>query len=235
VLEGVTPEWFEERYGLYIVFDDVEMKVSSEEPWVISIQGPESSGVLVKAGFPTPDEGLHITTDAGVRVARKDRTGLGGFDLIVPTSAAESTWTSLTDAGATPVGLDALEILRIRAGKPQWPVDGTEKTLIHELRLDKEVCNFNKGCYLGQEVINRVDVKGQINKRIERIVMPPGAGHAGAAIHLEDDTAVGTISSITHGPEDSVGLAVLRKAAWDAEQLNIQTDSGPIRGTIDRS
>ncbi len=234
VLEGVTPDWFEERYGLYIVFDDVEMNVSGNGPWILSVQGPDSAEILAKAGLPMPQAGLHITTDTGVRVARKDRTGLGGFDLIVPTEAAESTWTALINAGAAPMGHDAMEILRIRAGMPQWPADGTEKTLVHELGLEKEVCNFNNGCYLGQEVINRVDVTGQDNKRLERIVMAPSAGHTGAAVQIGDDT-VGTISSITHGAENSVALAVLRKAAWDADHVNIQTDSGPIRGTIDRS
>ena len=113
-----------------------------------------------------------------------------------------------------------------------WPVDGTEKTLIHELRINDEVCNFNKGCYLGQEVINRVDVKGLIQKRLERIVLPPNAGAVGAAITL-DGTTVGSISSLTHGPEDSIALAVLRKAAWESDSVAVETDDGPVSARIE--
>ena len=233
VLEGVTGEWFEERYGLYIVFDDVELSVSNEGPWVLTIQGPDSTAVVAKAGFPTPQTGLHITSDEGIRVASKDRTGLGGYDLIVPTDAIHSVWERLLAAGANRIGHQAMEHLRIRAGRARWPIDGTEKTLVHELRINEEVCNFNKGCYLGQEVINRVDVKGQVAKRLERLVLPKGTGSIGANVQLEDK-AVGTISSITHGATKTIGLAVIRKSAWEATEVTVETDSGPVTAAIER-
>ena len=232
VLEGVTAEWFEERYGLYIVFDDVELNVSNSDPRVLAVQGPESADVLVVAGLPVPDPGCVVTTDGGVRIAAKDRSGLGGYDIVVPLDALAETWKRIHSSGAAPIGYAALEILRIRAGRPLWPVDGTEKTLIHELRINDEVCNFNKGCYLGQEVINRVDVKGLIQKRLERIVLPPNAGAVGAAITL-DGTTVGSISSLTHGPEDSIALAVLRKAAWESDSVAVETDDGPVAARIE--
>ena len=59
-----------------------------------------------------------------------------------------------------PAGSRAMEMIRVRAGEARWPRDGREKTLIHELGLEAQVCAFDKGCYVGQEVINRVDVKG---------------------------------------------------------------------------
>ena len=232
VLEGVTAAWFEERYGLYIVFDDVELTVSNSDPRVLTVQGPESAGVLSAAGLPVPQPGRFAVTDTGIRVASKDRSGLGGFDLIVPRSALAATWERLQSCGATPAGHAALESARIRAGRPRWPVDGTDKTLIHELRINPEVCNFNKGCYLGQEVINRVDVKGLIQKRLERIVLPKNAGVVGAAVTL-DGKPVGIISSVTHGNEDSVALAVLRKAAWEVESVTVETDGGPVTARIE--
>lgn len=231
VLEGVTAEWFEERYGLYIVFDDVEMTVSDEGPWILSVQGPNSAETLTKANLPTPEAGHHLTSDDGVRVARKDRSGYGGFDLVVPDSVVHTVWEQLQSAGALPVGHEALEALRIGSGIPRWPVDGTEKTLIHELGLNNEVCNFNKGCYLGQEVINRVDVKGQINKRITRIVMAAGTEAHGAAVLFNGKT-VGTISSIAHSAQESIGLAVIRKSAWDASEVEVHTEQGVIKGTL---
>ena len=54
VLEGVSAEWFESRYGLYIVFDDVEMETFEDAPWVLSLQGPKAAEILATAGLPSP-------------------------------------------------------------------------------------------------------------------------------------------------------------------------------------
>ena len=127
VLEGVTAEWFEERYGLYIVFDDVELNVSSSDPRVVTVQGPDGAGVLASAGLPVPEPGRVAMVDGGIRVAPKDRSGLGGYDVVVPRNALAATWNRIQANGATPIGHAALEVLRIRAGRPLWPIDGTEK------------------------------------------------------------------------------------------------------------
>tara|TARA_B100000575_G_scaffold268551_1_gene247557 strand:- start:558 stop:1589 length:1032 start_codon:yes stop_codon:yes gene_type:complete len=233
VLEGVTAEWFEERYGLYIVFDDVELNVSDADPRVISLQGPSSESVLRDAGFPVPAEGNLLATDGPIRVAAKDRSGLGGYDIVVPLAQLLDRWNALIAAGAAVIGFEALEILRIRAGRPRWPVDGSKSTLVHELGINEEVCNFNKGCYLGQEVINRIDVKGLIQKRVTRVVLPPAKGSIGDTVHLDGKT-VGTISSLTRGTEDSVALVFLRKAAWDAEHVAVETAEGSVDARVHR-
>ena len=234
VLEGVSAEWFEERYALYIVFDDVNLSTSDSSPWILSLQGPRAAEILTSAGLPTPNHGHHIQTESGIRVGTKDRTGLGGFDLLVPTALVETTWATVLAAGACAMGHATMEDLRIRSGRARWPVDGTERSLIHELRLSQEVCNFNKGCYLGQEVINRVDVKGQVTKTLERLIFPREAPAIGAPVLLDGKT-IGTISSVTHGAHDSVALAVLRKAAQDALEVQIETPNGTVSGTIQRS
>ena len=233
VLEGVTAEWFESRYGLYIVFDDVELEVSQGEPWILSLQGPQAAQILQKAGLPIPNPGEHCEADPELRIVHKDRSGIGGFDLIVSTPKADSIWSQLLTAGATPMGYNTLERLRIEHGRARWPVDGTEKSLVHELGLDKEVCNFNKGCYLGQEIINRVDVKGQFNKKIHKILIEGGTTDVIGAKVLLGESEVGTVTSATNTQDGAVALAVLRKAAWGTEEtLNISTQSGMFSGSI---
>jgi len=234
VLEGVTAEWFEGRYEMYIVFDDVEMTVSDNAPWVLSLQGPQASAILAKAHLPEPTEnGGHLLSDDGIRVANKDRSGLGGFDLLVPTALMAATAKRLVEAGATVLGLTALEALRISHGRARWPIDGTEKSMVHELAINEEVCNFNKGCYLGQEVINRIDVKGQVVKRLSKItldgdILPP----AGSTILL-DDVSVGTISSTALSAGQGIALAVLRKKAWEAgTALRIEAGAEVLSGHV---
>lgn len=224
VLEGVTAEWFEERYGLYIVFDDVEMTTFEQAPWVLSLQGPKAESILRQAGLPTPEEG-HLQTEDGTRVCRKDRAGTGGFDLLLPTEALQTTFNALVDAGASMVGRDALNAVRIFNGRAAWPQDGTEKSLVHELRIDKEVCNFSKGCYLGQEVINRIDVKGGVTKRLMGLLFDEDAPlPVGSEVHLEDKV-VGTVSSIAKIDGQVMALSVLRKKAWDA-QTQVEVHAG---------
>lgn len=233
VLEGVSAEWFESRYGLYIVFDDVEMEVFEDAPWVLSLQGPKAAEILATAGLPQPAPGHHLSTESGVRVANKDRSGLGGVDLIADGDSIVALYDALVSAGAAPIGFLALEQLRIESGRARWPVDGSEKSMVHELGINEEVCSFNKGCYLGQEVINRVDVKGQINKKLHTIVVDADpATLTGAVVQLGDDK-VGTITSAAGAGDHTVALAVIRKTAWtDGQIVQIALPSGPVEGKV---
>jgi folate-binding protein YgfZ len=223
VLEGVTVEWFEQRYERYIVFDDVQMEVFADSPWVLSLQGPSAGGILKTLGLPVPPEDhghAVISAQAGpgeVRICRKDRTGVGGFDLLLPDEAVCPTWAALCHAGAVPMGSEGMDTARIVAGRAQWPTDGTDKSLVHELRIDGEVCNFNKGCYLGQEVINRIDVKGQVAKRLTGLVLEEDALPPVGAEVMLNDAVVGRVSSATRHEGRVVALAVLRRAAWDPD------------------
>jgi len=233
VLEGVSAEWFESRYGMYIVFDDVELEVSQSGPWVLSLQGPQSATVLEHAGLPAPNKGHHSLSEDGIRIVDKDRSGLGGFDLIVETDQAPTLWQRLLSAGCTPIGHTTLERLRIEHGRARWPVDGTEKSLVHELGIDSEVCNFNKGCYLGQEVINRVDVKGQVNKKLHKILLDTQPKELLGAPILLDDVEVGTITSATDTETGAIALAVIRKRAWAAgQEVTISTVEGAVSGSV---
>jgi folate-binding protein YgfZ len=234
VLEGVEADWFEGRYEMYIVFDDVEMSVSAEAPWLLSVQGPEAAKVLSAAGLPTPEQaGHHMTSDSGIRVMNKDRTGLGGFDLLISADVIVETCAALRTAGASPLGHQAFDAIRISHGRAQWPVDGNEKSLVHELAINEEVCDFNKGCYLGQEVINRIDVKGQVAKRLTKIILDgDGLPPKGAEVLFEDQ-AVGTVTSAAHSCGQTLALAVLRKKAWGPGQaLVIQSTDGTWTGQI---
>jgi folate-binding protein YgfZ len=217
VLDGVDTEWFGQRYKMFLILDDIEVDELAGQSTLLSVQGPAAASAMEAVGLPTPEvDRAHVLDDAtGVLVARRDRTGLGGFDLIVPVDRVEQTWAALTGAGAHPFGTETLDALRIRAGRAAWPQDGTDKSMVHELGLNEEVCAFDKGCYVGQEVINRIDVKGLINKRLTGLVVDGDAAPPQGAEVWLGDKAVGTISSATAADGAVRALAVLRKTAWD--------------------
>ena len=131
------------------------------------------------------------------------------------------------------MGHMALEALRIGHGRARWPTDGTGNSFVHDLAINEEVCNFNKGCYLGQEVINRIDVKGQVNKRLTRIVVHDASAVPIGSGVLLGDKRVGKVSSAALADGQSIALAILRKAAWDpGTQVHIETGDGKLSAEV---
>ena len=164
---------------------------------------------------------------------RKDRTGLGGYDLLCDSAdVLQATWAALRTAGATPLGHEALEAMRVLAVRARWPQDGTHKSMVHELGLNEEVCAFDKGCYVGQEVINRIDVKGLLQKRLT-LLQIAGETDLGTEAWL-DDRRLGPVTSMVQVGGVTYGLAVLRKVAWEpGTAVELRADgSAPVQATV---
>lgn len=213
VLDGVPAAEFVARYEKFILFDDVELCDRSEDRVVVHLAGPGGAEVLARAGLPAPTPGQALAA-AEVWLLGRQRGGGGGVDLVVPTTAVTELWAALRAAGAGIGGSEALEALRVRAGRVRWPVDMGERALVHEMRLVEDCCSFTKGCYIGQEVINRIDVMGQVAKKVWGLRMVEDAiPPVGAEVKLGEDVVGSTRSGAREGGIARV-LAVLRKAAW---------------------
>jgi len=227
VTEDVTPEEFSNRYEKYIIFDDVELSDLGGEYAVLAVQGPQAGRVLAAAGLPDPGEEGAFVDAAGVLVGRRARCRAGGVELLVPSAGVDALRGRLLAAGATPVDEAAAEVARVEAGLPRWPVDMGEKALPHELGVVPRMCNFEKGCYIGQEVINRIDVMGQVAKKLwglELAAVPP----AGSVIRA-DGAEVGVTRSAVQDGGRVMALAMLRKAAWSPGR-EVEVDGvGPAR------
>ena len=119
--------------------------------------------------------------------------------------------------------------LLIREGRALSPNDIDSKTLIHNLALNESCCAFDKGCYVGQEIINRIDVKGGNNKLLHRFRIE-GEANIGEDI-LFNDKVVGRLSSMAMDEKGPIGMGVIRKAAWG--QQRFYTASGSILNNQD--
>lgn len=214
LLEGLSVEAFEARFRMFLVLEDIEL-VPVEEHALWSLQGARCGEVLAAAGLPFPEaDHAHVEVE-GLRVLRKDR-GAGGVDLLLPAARVEELGARLRAAGAEPAGPEVALGLRILAGRASWPEDGNDKSMVHELELQRECVSFDKGCYLGQEVINRIERVGGVRKKLRRLLVE-GPARAGDPVLLGEEE-VGALSSVLVLDEGvSLALGVLREAAWAPE------------------
>lgn len=139
--------------------------------------------------------------NAEVTVIRSTHIVAGGFDLIAGADVAAGLWQDLMNAGAKPVGRDALEVLRIEAGIPRYGVDMDETNVVSETNLDDAI-SYTKGCYIGQEIIARIKYRGHVAKKLVGISLPENASvSSGATIKSENGKEIGRITSATYSPQ----------------------------------
>jgi folate-binding protein YgfZ len=145
----------------------------------------------------------------------------------VNSGQASWLWEALQDAGALPVGYDALEILRIEAGVPRYGVDMDESNVVTETALDDAV-SYTKGCYVGQEIIARIKYRGHVAKKLSGVIFDQAVkAETGAVIKSKDDKEVGRVTSVTYSPHlgRTIALAYL-KYDYLAAGTNVKIVSG---------
>ena len=223
----------------FIIADDVELADLSADQTTLAVQGPLASRLLEAAGASAglTEDYRHAEArlaDTAVRIVRASETGLDGFNILVPRARVEAVWHSLLEAGrplgACPVGLGALTMLRIEAGIPWYGVDMDEDRIVLEVGLDHAL-SFNKGCYLGQEVVERASARGRVNRRLSGLLVqgtePP---HSGDTL-FADTRQVGWITSATQSPRFGRPIAlgyVRREHLEPGTRLRIDRNGTPV-------
>jgi folate-binding protein YgfZ len=133
----------------------------------------------------------HVTVNLdGVRaiVASVPELGVEGFELILPSEAFPAMWQRAMEAGATPAGLEAWEIARVEAGRPEWGIEMDDSTIPQEANFDElHAISYTKGCYVGQETVARVHFRGHVNRHL-RGVRTEGSEPVPRGATLHDDT-----------------------------------------------
>ena len=228
----------------YLIADEVEIADRSDEYSTVSLQGPQSGAVLRAAFGETalPQHALgHVMASldgAAICVVASSHTGEPGFDLIIPKADVKKIAQSLADAAkpfsARWVGADAQEILRVEAGIPRYGVDFTEDHLLLEVGLEQAV-SFTKGCYLGQEVVERIRSRGHVNKKLFGLLIAGDAAvRAGSVIEAEGKS-VGSVTSSVISPrlDCPIALAYLHKDFWTpGTEVAIRSEPSKLRATV---
>lgn len=222
----------------FIIADDVELEALDQA--TLAVLGPLAPRLLAAAGVsPSPTGTCQHTqarlAETPVRIVRVPETGLNGYELLLPQPRAEAVWQALVRAGqplgARPVGLHALNILRIEAGIPWYGLDMDEDRIVLEVGLDHAL-SFNKGCYLGQEVVERASARGRVNRKLSGLLVQEGPVPPQRGDKLFHATReVGWITSAAISPRlgRPIALGYIRREHLEpGTQLRIDTNGTPM-------
>ncbi len=208
----------------YIIADDVTLEDVTDQTATIAVDGPEAAKVLKSLGAGVPAsvegwvawDGIPGTPDL-VRVARIDLTGAGGFLLILPAEQVETLKSKLRELGVPEASAEEARVVRLEHAKPRYGEEITDQYLVQETG-QTQAMHFTKGCYLGQEIVERVRSRGQVHRNLRGLLLetskPPEAGTK----LTQGDAAAGEIVSAAYSPalEKTVAMAYLRTPQADA-------------------
>lgn len=205
-----------EHLAKYVIAETVELLPMGDliPLWVL---GPRAADRLTEHGVEVPAFGEHRRADlwgSEVHLEHACLLGVPGLCVSVSASIAVDFATGLVRRLDLPwTGLRALESVRIAAGVPRWGVDFGPDTLPQEAGLNAAV-DYEKGCYLGQEVVARLHYRGRTQRRL-CVVTVEGVGELPAAVFLGDHE-VGELTSLDSQPtkkEARAGIAMLKRSA----------------------
>lgn len=168
-----------EHLDRYIIADDVTLEDQTGRMATIAIEGPKAAVALAELGAPVPAGPYSSVSWKFGTVAHLDTTGKGGFFLFIPMEEKEAVLSQLFKAGFPEATAEDARVVRIESGRPRYGEEITERYLVQETDQLRAV-NFNKGCYLGQEIVERVRSRAQIHRVLRRLEIetsePPAAG-----------------------------------------------------------
>jgi len=188
----------------FIIMDDVEVTNISEKETALGLTGPRSRELLTTAGIAVGEmQPLQMITpqcncDCGClecTVIRADDAPRESYEIWLAPKDAYKTWKALIDAGATPVGSEALEMQRVAAGIPLCGVDIRERDLPQETEQMRAL-NFNKGCYVGQEIVERIRSRGNVHRKLTGFLVEGAVEIPVGAKIISGGKEVGEITSV---------------------------------------
>jgi len=146
---------------------------------------------------------------------RSDDPAGNSYEIWLARDQVKSTWDALVAAGATAVGAEAVELRRISLGIPRYGADIRERDLPQETGQTRAL-NFTKGCYLGQEIVERIRSRGAVHRQFGAFAVEGAMPEPGTKI-LADEKEVGEITSSAilplPGGDRPVALGYMRREA----------------------
>ncbi|MGA9063284.1 MAG: folate-binding protein [Terracidiphilus sp.] len=228
----------------FIIMDDVELVPLGEEQvgeagseTAVGLTGPQAEEVLERVGLPvigSPMAGTSVEWNGWeLRVLRVYGVLAPHYEIWLPSAGLAKLWACLRTGGATPVGCASLEAFRIAEGIPVYGIDMLERDLPQETSQMRAL-HFAKGCYLGQEIVERIRSRGSVHRHLRPLELSGPVAIASTELTLEDGTGAGEITSAAELPLKNgrpvFALGMMRSEA-EARGQGFRYKAGGAEGT----
>jgi len=232
-------EWIDK----YVFIEDVTIE-SLDTTGLLSLFGPQAEALLQKAfgknfGALEANQVREIDWHGNtVMVTRTPELTLSGFNVMADKESLPALWNHLMQVGTefelAPMGEEAYETLRIESGWPRFQQDFDDSVNPHEAGMLPYI-NFDKGCYIGQEVIARLDTYDKVQKHLKGIFLEGEVLPEKDDTILADDKKVGRITSATYSPQlkKNIALGYIRtKSSQPGTAVTIEANGESISGEL---
>jgi folate-binding protein YgfZ len=207
----------------YIIMDDVELDDLTVRMGSIALEGPRAATIVQQiCGVELeslPEMSIQEVTlgETSCHLLRRSHFGFPGAEFIVRRDRLPLLWTELLAAvrarGGQPIGMTALNSLRLEAGIPWFPADFNDTVIPHEAALEDSHVSFSKGCYTGQEIVERVRSRGQVNRSRVSLKFSTTAPPATGTRLRANGNEVGLVTSAGFSPAagTAIGMGYVRR------------------------
>jgi len=226
------------RYLMRYVFfqDDFQIQDISSGTVIFGVYGPQARQKVIQAGFSDEELPLHHWRqtklgDVTAYLHHTDPIQGQGYFIIGEAKDRDVLWQRLLDTGLTAADGSAYDFLRIEAGLPHFGHELMNNYIPLEANLWADV-SFNKGCYIGQEIIARMESRGKVAKKLVTIMADAPLTQGDTII--ANGKKAGTLTSTAVGPNGAVGLGYVKTAVLQVNTemfvgetaVRLVTDSG---------
>jgi folate-binding protein YgfZ len=226
----------------FIIMDDVTLTDETERYGTLALEGPKAAAVVKEvSGVDIAPLGELTSIDGTVnsipcRIVKRSPGGVTGAEFVAEREKLAALWQALLEAarkhGGGPVGYAALSGQRLSQGVPWFGYDFGEKHIPHEAGLENSHISYTKGCYTGQEIVERVRSRGHVNRRRAGLLFSGDAvPEAGAMLTMDgstlDNKEAGYVTRAARiwDPPRVIGMGYVRKEA-EAPGTTLQWPGG---------
>jgi len=197
----------------YLIREDVRLADRSSQWQDMIVAGIEAEELLAEvATTAIPKTRLdHITIPwwgKSIAIRRLTDKHFPAFLLTGEADVLPDLWQTLRNAGADACGLAACDAMRIEEGWPQFGLDITEKTLPQEVGRNEQAISFDKGCYIGQETVAKIDSRDGVRKLLCGVVIESTIVPSPAAELIHAGQVVGQVTSARWSPGQQAVVAL---------------------------
>lgn len=194
--EPETRQKLFEHIDRYIIADDATLEDVTDTLFGIGVEGPQAEAVLKAAGLTLPVQELATLQSEERVVARISSTGAPGYLILLPSQAVKSFVNQMDLPQAT---ADVARLVRLEHGRPRYGEEISERYLVQET-AQLQAVSFNKGCYLGQEIVERVRSRAQIHRVLRPLQIASQESPAAGTKLTSGENAAGEIASAAFSP-----------------------------------